>query len=132
LTFTSPDGSLRKSFRLTQSGLQVDYSTTQPLTVQIPLAIDPETRFYPGWSSRYQASLIPDGWSYGLENGLQVQILTSEKMVVRAFSDSLDMMGQPENPDIDYPAGHLLPFPLALVEIQSQGDFSILLTVTTE
>jgi hypothetical protein len=129
LTITSPDGSLRKTFRLTGGDLQVYYTSSQPLTVQIPIAIEPETRFYLGWGSRYQGRYIPGGWSYGLIDGPQVQILTSENLNIRAFSDSLPYMGQPENPDFDYPSGHFLPFPLALVEINTQGDFSVLMTV---
>jgi hypothetical protein len=131
LTFTSPDGSLRKIFHLTQSGLQVDYVSSQPLTVQIPLAIEPEIRFYPDWGSRYQTHIFPGGWLYRLLGGLQVQILTSETLAVRSFSDSLVYMGQPENPDFDYPPGHFLPFPLALAEISAQGEFSIRMEVNS-
>jgi hypothetical protein len=129
LVFTAPDGNLRKTFRLARSGMQVDYASSQPLTVQIPVAIEPEARFRSDWGSRYQGDLFPDGWTYGLVDGPQVHILTSETLTARPFSDSLSFMGQPENPDFDYPPGHFLPFPLALAEIHAQGEFSIQLDV---
>lgn len=125
LTFSSSHYNLRKTFHLTESGLQVDYLSEQPLTVQIPLAIAPDSRFYPDWGSRYQGNIFPGGWSYGLVDGLQIRIRTSAELSVRAFNDSLEYMGQPENPDFDYPSGHYLPFPLALAEIRAEGEFQI-------
>jgi hypothetical protein len=131
LVFTAPDNNLRKTFLLTQSGLRVDYVSTAPLTVQIPVAAEPQARFRLDWGSRYQGELFPGGVTYGLVDGPQVHILTSETLTSRAFSDSLPFMGQSENPDFDYPPGHFLPFPLALAEIQAQGEFSIQLDVNS-
>jgi hypothetical protein len=131
LVFTAPDNNLRKTFLLTQSGLRVDYVSTAPLTVQIPVAAEPQARYRLDWGSRYQVDLFPGGWTYGLVDGPQVHILTSETLTSRAFSDSLPFMGHPENPDFDYPPGHFLPFPLALAEIHAQGEFSIQLYVNS-
>jgi hypothetical protein len=125
LTFSSSHYNLRKTFHLTESGLQVHYISKQPLTVQIPLAIKPDSRFYPGWGSRYQGNFFPGGWSYGLVAGLQVRIRTSAELSVQAFNDSFEYTGLPENPDFDYPPGHYLPFPLALAEVRAEGEFFI-------
>ncbi len=68
LTFTSLDG-LIKTYRLTPSGLRLDYRTSSPVLAQLPLALDPWVRFSPGWSSRYQGQTIPQGWSWELLPG---------------------------------------------------------------
>lgn len=129
LSFSSPNGSLRKSFRLNEFGLEVNYASSYPLTVQIPLALDPSARFFPGWGSRYQAFILPNGWSFILQDSLQVQILTTELLSVKSFKDAFEYMGQPEDPDFDYPPGIHLPFPIELVEVQAEGEFSIQLQV---
>jgi hypothetical protein len=125
LTFKSLDGSLRKTFRLVQSGLQADYSSKDPLQVQIPIAVKPEARFAPDWAARYQGQVLQGRYEYGLSDGLRVQVPFPEGTCVEAFSFSLEYMGQAENPDIDYPPGHYTPFPLALVTYKGQGEFSL-------
>jgi hypothetical protein len=42
-----------------------------------------------------------------------------------AFNDSHEVMSLPEDPNYDYPRGHYLPFPMAMVEIQTSQDFSV-------
>ena len=129
LSFSSPDGSLRKSFRLNQAGIEVNYASSYPLTVQILLALDPSERFSPRWGSRYQAVDIPDGWSFTLAGGPHIQVLTSENLLTRSFSDLIEYMGQAEDPDFDYPPGFHLPFPIALAEVYASGEFTIQLQV---
>ena len=56
-------------------------------------------------------------------------MITSEKLQTRSFSDLFDYMGQPEDPDLDYPPGFHLPFPIALAEVYAAGEFTIQLQV---
>ena len=141
LTFTSPDG-FTKTYRLTPSGLRLEYRTSIPVLAQLPLALDPWVRFSPGWSDRYYGQATPQGWSWELlpatpESGIQaalpladtkplrVEINSSATLSTRSFIESQPYLSTPEDPNRDYPAGHFLPFPMAVVEFSSPGDFSV-------
>jgi hypothetical protein len=129
LSFITPDGSLQKNFFITRDGLIANYNSSTPITVQIPLAVDPAARFSPGWGSRYLGSERAGGWLWGLKDGPKVNLWTSGDLSISAFSDSFEYMGQPENPDLDFPPGHFLPFPMALGEINARGEFVIQVTM---
>jgi hypothetical protein len=129
LSFSAPDGSLQKSFGISATGFTVNYRTSVPLTVQISLATDPGLRFLPGWGKRYTNTPLSGGWQWGHEDGLQVQILSAGDFKFNAFTDSYEYMGHPENPDLDFPPGHFLPFPMAVGEIKADREFSIEISV---
>ena len=74
LVFTSPDGTRVKTFQLTDNGLKVDYQTQEPVTTQIPLLVDPNSRFTPGWAQEYTQQNTPGGIAWGLQNGPMVSI----------------------------------------------------------
>jgi hypothetical protein len=125
ITFTSPDAGLEKTFTLTETGLRVRYRTAgEAARVQIPLALDPWTRFSRGWGERYRIESGP-GRALVRAGSLAVQVTTTGSLNVNAFSDSRAQLRLAEDPNFPYPAGHFLPFPLALVEIQSAGDFEV-------
>lgn len=125
LTFTAPGGGLRKTFRITSNGLEAYYRSAAEARVQIPLAVDPWRRFEPGWAGRYRSLSAPSGWSWGLEQGIRVEISTTADLTGQAFNDSSSIIRLPEDPNYEFPPGHFLPFPMALVEIQAEGDFTI-------
>ncbi|NMC77848.1 MAG: hypothetical protein GYA59_00685 [Chloroflexi bacterium] len=54
----------------------------------------------------------------------QIEI-TGASEQTRAYFDSLPWIHSPEDPDRDYPPGHYLSFPLAVIEIHSQGSFQV-------
>ncbi len=41
-----------------------------------------------------------------------------------SFESSRLFLGFPEDPDQQFPPGHYLPFPLALVTLRGEGSFS--------
>jgi hypothetical protein len=132
LIFTSSNEEVRKAFCLYAGGLDVEYrfSSHPPFpNLQIPLALDPWRRFASDWADAYQAIRLPNGWSWGLYAGPQVQILTTARLNVETFLDSRSFFNRAEDPNIDYPPGHGLPFPLALVEIPVQGNLNVQLEV---
>jgi hypothetical protein len=129
LSFTAPDGSSRKSISISPDGFIVRYETSVPLTIQIPLAVDPALRFTPDWGTRYWSERLPLGWRWGIQDGVQVELQSLEDISFNAFTDSYEYMGQPEDPDFDFPPGHFLPFPLALAEISADGEFTIQIMV---
>jgi hypothetical protein len=129
LVFTSPDGTRAKTFKLTQAGIEVDYQTQQSVTTQIPLLVDSDRRFTPGWAQKYVQQNVPGGVTWGLENGPTVSIqfdyaaLSQSKgaIILKAFSESLSLLANPEDPNFDYPPGHYVPFPMAVAEVE-MGD----------
>lgn len=125
LTFTSRVSGVTKTFSTLPAGLRADLSTRQPLDIQVPVLFDPWDRFQPGWGEIYHGESDANVWTWSLADGLQVQVTASRHLSANSFLDSRALLMGVEDPNIDFPAGHYLPFPLSLVEIQGQGDFSI-------
>jgi hypothetical protein len=121
-----------KTFTLTEAGMRIEYWGEGPFPVQIPLALDPWTRSLPDWHLRYLRSAAPQAWAWGVkgESGtiFWVSIAASEPVRAHTFLDSVGYLPIPEDPNFDYPGGHLLPFPLAVVELDAAGDFVVELT----
>lgn len=126
LVFTSLDGTRTKTFKLTDTGIEVEYQTQEPVTTQIPLLVQPETRFTPGWANEYVQEETPGGIAWGLEDGPMVGIQAEGVVTMRAFNESLSLLSTPEDPDFDYPPGHYVPFPMAVVEINVEEATSII------
>lgn len=121
LVFTSLDGARIKTFSLTETGLEVSYQVQEPVTTQIPLLVEPGTRFTLGWAGKYMQENTPGGVAWGLGNGPMVRIQAQGQVTMRAFNESLDLLAGPEDPDFSYPAGHYVPFPMAVVEAEMQA-----------
>ncbi|MCX7608529.1 MAG: hypothetical protein N2049_04840 [Anaerolineales bacterium] len=123
LTFRRADD-LRKTFRLTERGVQVSYENASFVTTRIPLVADPWL-FYAA-PQEFRARLTPGlSWSWEAENGLQVEVRTDAHLSAAGFNVSRQFMNTPENPNFDFPAEHFLPFPFSLVKIYGQGEFTI-------
>jgi hypothetical protein len=129
ITFTSGNNDRHKTFILSGTGLRVEYSSASPIAVQISLGLDPWRRFTTGWGDAYRETAFLSGWEWALDPGPQVKITTSGKLKPRAFTASRAYLSVSEDPNFEYPPGHYLPFPLALVEIQGQDNFFIQLDV---
>lgn len=125
IEFISPDGSLSKIFTLSKMGLRAEYRSSIPIEVKIPLGIDPWLRFNPNWGNGYQEKWSNHGWSWGFASGPRVEIKTTGNLNAHPFTASRETLDKRENPNFEYPPGHFLPFPLALVEIQASGDFLV-------
>lgn len=130
ITFSSPDsftsnGILQKSFTLTSKGIRVEYRINEPVSVEIPIALDPWVRFTPGWGDLYDGDILTNGWRWGTSPGPYIEVKSTGRISPEVFTDSRDRMSVMENPNFDYPPGHYLPFPLALVGIHADGDFSV-------
>ena len=52
-----------------------------------------------------------------------VSVQTEGRITMRAFNESLDLLASPEDPDFDYPAGHYIPFPMAIAEVEMQDGY---------
>jgi hypothetical protein len=127
IRFSSPDGSRVKTYRLIDNGIQVDYQASGPAVTRIPLAIDPQV-FYSG-PTNYRPAIAPHSWTWGLDNGITVRVLTQAKLSAEGFVSSFPFLSMPEDPNLDYPKGHYMPFPLSIVTIQGEKNFSIQIVV---
>lgn len=123
ILFTSPDGRRGKTYRLMEDGLQVTYRSQDPVNTRIPLAVDPQVFYFR--PSAYQASPAANSWTWGLANGVQVGITTQAALQGDGFTASLPFLSQPEDPNLDYPAGHYLPFPFAVITLSADTDFQV-------
>jgi hypothetical protein len=125
LTFISPENRITKNFSLSENGLLVNYSSSDPISVQIPIAIDPWRRFSPNWRNDYACQPIDNGYSCRVTDGSTVEILSNSLISIHSFTDSLSHLHNPEDPNFNYPPGHYLPFPMVLIEIGSTETFSV-------
>jgi hypothetical protein len=127
IAFTSLDGSRLKAYRLLEDGIEIAYQVSGPVSTRIPLAVDPQAFYFS--PTEYQSALGPGGWTWGLVNGIQVEVLTEAVLSAQSFTDSFPILSQSEDPDRAYPGGHYLPFPLSVVNLQGSGNFSVQIRV---
>ncbi len=125
ISFTSPDQQVEKNFALRDAGLSVNYSQQNGITSRIPIAIDPWTRFSPGWSTKLAYSPIENGFQFSQEENVVLEVIADIPLQAYSFSDSANLLGVPEDPNHDYPPGHYLPFPITVLEFNSPGDFNL-------
>ncbi|HLA97409.1 MAG TPA: hypothetical protein VJL34_03060 [Anaerolineales bacterium] len=118
-----------KIYSLTPTGVTLTYVSQAPSPLQIPILLDPWDRYTPGWGERYYLNRTPDGVSWSLEGGITVQIIANAPLEIAAFTDTRSRMGLTENPNFDYPAGHYLPFPMALVQLGVRTDVNVTIEV---
>jgi hypothetical protein len=123
ITFTSGDGKHIKTFKLSGEGIEVEYQVQESTTTQIPLLVDPDTRFTSGWAEIYNGESVSNGIRWGLVNGPMVSIQAEGPVTMRAFNESLPFLARPEDPDFAYPPGHFVPFPMAIVEVEINGRY---------
>lgn len=125
ITMTRFDGLVQKTYTLIENGLILDCRSDQPITLRIPLVLDPQARFQTGWRNRYNSLSTKDSFIWGLNDGLTIEIRSTAPMTSHDFTESRSSITIPENPNLDYPAGHYLPFPMALVDVRGSGRFTI-------
>jgi len=123
LGFISPDGTRRKTFRITEGAVEMQLRTSAPVTVLLPLAVEPASFFFGG--AQYRGRLTSDYWQWGVSGGPEVIVQTDAPFTAHGFNASWPLLTVPENPDLDYPTGHYYPFPLALVRWNGERDFSV-------
>jgi len=127
LELNSQEFGITKSFTVTESELQVQIRSLQSDQTKIPMILNAPGRFHPGWQESYpQPDSSGDSfrWQPTGQPGLQVNI-SNAALTSDSFLDSRTYMTQPEIPDRSNPPGHYLPFPLAMLELRSDGDFEV-------
>jgi hypothetical protein len=130
ITLTPTDPRKAKTITLTESGIRVEYQNLDPVTAQIPIALDPWLRFTDSWGDKYIGEILADGYRWRLVNGPTVEIHSNAKMRPNPFTASRPKLSGPEDPNFNYPRGHFLPFPILLVDLNRGEDFFVEISVT--
>lgn len=121
ITFSHPDGVLRKEFRLLPTGLAVRHQASINLSTRVPVGLPLDDRFSPGWSSKVASANA----LHLASDSPPIFHLEGASATITSFTDSSPWIKSPEDPDRAYPRGHYLPFPLSVIEIYSDdGSFS--------
>jgi hypothetical protein len=117
---------VERSYRLLpgfQPGISVTIRSATRMSWELPLAVDPEERFTPGWGRRYAGEWQQAAWVWGLKDGANAIVQASLPFQAASFLDSRSHMGLTEDPNAEYPPGHYLTFPLSLVQVQGEGSY---------
>jgi hypothetical protein len=43
---------------------------------------------------------------------------------IQAFNEGLELLAKPEDPDYEYPPGHFIPFPMAILSVEIPPSIS--------
>ncbi len=127
ITFTNGSMSIRKSFILTENGVVVEFSDNNlPLKgTQIPLVLDPWTRYSEDWGDKYKYQAIANGIAWKIDSGKYIVVHSNNLLTIIPFNATHDALAKPEDPNFDYGRGHYLPFPISLIEIQPAASYQI-------
>jgi hypothetical protein len=123
IVFKSTDGRQVKTYQLTGNGIEVQYQAPGPVSTQIPVVTDPN-RYFSG-PTKYQATLAPHTWVWSLAGGIGVEVSSDATLSGEGFISALPFISLSEDPNLDYPNGDYLPFPISLVSIKGNGNFSV-------
>lgn len=128
IRFSTADGRRIKTFSLDANGLNAQIEAASSfLQTSLPLVVDPWQFFFGG--QEYAGVLSANAWEWGPRQGLRLEVRASARLWAQGYPSSLIFLARPENPNLDYPPIHYLPFPLSLVEVRGQTPFEIHLEV---
>ncbi len=95
--------------------------------LEIPLALDPWNRFEPGWTNMYQLYKDKDIFTWSSESGVSIQVTGTKNISMEHFNQSNDLLKKAEDPNIDYPKGHFIPNPMAVLKIPFQENLTVVI-----
>jgi hypothetical protein len=122
ITIQEEDRLSEKEFRITNDSIYFQYKGYKGEKLAIPLILDPWIMESQGWGYLYTNTLLAQRWLWGIENRITVETIFKDHLDVSTFQDSISLIREPENPSLDYPAGHYLPFPLALGQLTTDSE----------
>jgi len=128
LEFRSPGSPLERVYHLLPGGISFSLVNSTPGQVKIlviPIIFDPWEQYHLGWAKRFGEIIDNDGWKLIHDSEIKINIQSNAAISSSSFLDSLPYFGSPENPNIDYPAGHYLPFSLFLLSAAGQDGTQI-------
>jgi hypothetical protein len=122
LTLEDEEGIFQKTFTALTDGIQFQYKGNDGDKLLIPLVVDPWVMELPVWGNLYINEFTPRSWIWKVSEQITIEVDSSDPIDIQTFKDSFEIIRMPENPNYTYPAGHFLPFPLALGQITTGSE----------
>ena len=122
VTLSTADKSVQKIFSLNNEELKVELAFSQLTSILIPVTLAPQN-----WAtgSPMDAWLPPpvlrdNLWEWLPESGagLTIHFENAKNVTSKSSLNSLQSLVMQENPNLAYPSGHYLTFPMAVVKTQ--------------
>jgi hypothetical protein len=126
--FSDQNTNVQKIISVDKNQIAVHYQgidTNINNKVQFPIALNPWMRFEKDWADAYQELSLKDGWGWQVDPNQSIHVYASNEISTFHFNQSQEDLQRPENPNKDYPKGHFLPYPLALLEIPITNELDI-------
>ncbi|HVN56240.1 MAG TPA: hypothetical protein VMT46_18060 [Anaerolineaceae bacterium] len=129
MVFSRAEPHLTKLIHLEGSHLIVSFETQSPVQTTLPLLVNSLQGGIQDRFGSYAFEPTDGGWRWGISQGPTVEVWTNGSGEFTSFLESRSLMANPENPDRDYPAGHYLPFPLAVIHISVEKYFTVSMAI---
>ncbi len=131
IILSTGDHSIQKTFTISDDQLNVDLTSSQPVSTLIPITLAPQN-----WAAGSPLSawrpvpvLEANRWDWQPVSGSGLTILFQNAQSVTSTTslDTIQSLGVEENPNLAYPPGHYLTFPTAVIELQG-SHFNVTFT----
>jgi hypothetical protein len=135
MVLENTNGNIRKTFSINGNEIRINIEGIRPSEqpmMYIPLSLDPWLRFEPDWGDIFWSKLLDPYWYLGASDKFSLSVQSSVEFRPYTFNATRYAIRSSEDPNYDYTPGHLLPFPMALVEIQTEPSFNLTLVVDPE
>lgn len=130
IIFTQKETGRVKIFSLANQELVVEITNPEPSSTKIPLLLLDDRAYLPGWYDSFEMdTALSNTVRWTTRNKSITVSAEGANLASSSFVDSLKFISQPEDPDFGYPPGHYTPFPMALVEVQALGNYTIRLSI---
>ena len=120
----------QKTYRLQEDSLSLQFNLDEPETISLTLLNNPQ--FSEGYSIQSNVKLVISGPEYcefvvkpDHPDSVKVSLKDCIALTSFGYTDSLQYLDLPEDPNQIYPDGHFLPFPISILEIQSGKTLEI-------
>jgi len=132
IILTFPNNQLKKTFQISPSGFEVtiDSQITKPEPQKIPVIIDPWQQFTKDWANYYEFNKIGKSVIFTIGQSISLTIFSENDLIVDSFMDTKNHFQKPENPNLDYPPGHNIPYPVILITIPETHNLRTTFTIS--
>ncbi len=118
----------QKIFSLSSNELHIELAFAESQHVQIPITLAPQHwasgSLFSSWLP--EPELTKEQWQWQPDSvpGLSILFQDIQTVTAKSSLDSSQWLTAQENPDLAYPPGHYLTFPMAVIEVQG-AHFSL-------
>lgn len=126
IRFTSSEGTVKR-FSLPGDELLIEVTPSAQFQSKWVVALDPLRVANPDWATAYSLQeTSPAQLTWSIQGGPALIITASGADLTAApFNQSRDSWKRREDPNLSYPPGHFVPFPLLAGEISARGPFTL-------